>query len=132
MRSLLVLTAFVFPLLGTATLGQVTTGAPEATGEAQPGGLIELQISCMIREHPSEAITYVGGVLPDGTRWRKLRTGVIADLIAGTHSFFTFVNDVRAFVEIKESGGTVHIATKPDHVIANNLTELPDCPDIEE
>jgi len=94
--------------------------------------LVGARISCVnkpIREDPDQPIHSVGGLLPDGTRWRLTLAEAIRLLKRG-HSFYVEepAGD-RVAVEIARSRwDNEYLKTVADYEEPNNLLALPECP----
>jgi len=92
---------------------------------------MDLQISCInktYRQDPHDRIHSVGGEYSTGGRWKKSQSTVISEIEAGTNTFFTRVNGVRAKVIVATHNGHKYIKTENDGLHPNNLLSLPECP----
>lgn len=91
-----------------------------------------VQIKCINKSNrPSahERIISIGGVNPDGQRWKLPQPQAIADTEAGRYSFFVSVNGVSVDVIVsKSAAGHKYLKTKNDGEQPNNLLSLPECP----
>lgn len=93
---------------------------------------MEVQISCINKDDrydPHEAITHVGGVNADGTRWRLTLAEAIQYIEDGTYKFYVNVNNdpVRVIVAISRNGNK-YLKTVADGDEPNNLLALMECP----
>lgn len=81
------------------------------------------------RYNPHERIASVGGVNPNGTRWKLSLTEAIAGVEAGKYDFFVQVNGraVEVIVAISQAGNK-YLKTEADGEQPNNLLSLPECP----
>ncbi len=90
-----------------------------------------VQISCINksdRMNPWERILRVGGVNPDGQRWRLSLTDAIDGIKAGKWTFFVSVGGHRVDVVIAKSRfGNEYLKTVPDVDSPDNLLSLPEC-----
>ena len=91
-----------------------------------------VKISCIHkddRNNPYEAITHVGGIRPNGTRWKITQQEAIRYIENGTYDFYVDVNNdsVRVIVAISARGNK-YIKTVADGDYPNNLLALDECP----
>jgi hypothetical protein len=93
---------------------------------------MSVQISCINksdRYNAHERILSIGGVRPDGVRWKRSQIQAIQDIEAGTYSYFVSVNGSAVSVKVAvSSGGNKYIKTESDGEQPNNLLSLPECP----
>ena len=91
----------------------------------------EVQVSCINkREHqdPHERITHIGGLNPDGTRWKLAETHAIQGIETGQWTFIVNVQGVRVRVIVAMHAGRKYLKTENDGYEPNNLLSLPECP----
>lgn len=93
----------------------------------------DVQIHCVNksdRYNPHERITNVGGVNPDGSRWKLTETEAINGILAGKWRFYV-ERPVghRVYVIVATSPyGHKYLKTEADGEHPNNLLALPECP----
>lgn len=92
----------------------------------------EVQISCINktnRQSAHERISHVGGMNPDGTRWKLPLDQAIAGIKADKWRFFVSVGGRKVYVVIARSAqGHEYLKTEADGEQPNNLLSLPECP----
>jgi Protein of unknown function (DUF3892) len=90
------------------------------------------QINCINksdRYNPHERITHIGGVGPDGRRWRLAQQEAIAGIEAGKWRFWVSVDGKSVWVIVSTSAaGNKYLKTENDGEQPNNLLSLPECP----
>jgi hypothetical protein len=81
------------------------------------------------RNNPYERIISVGGINPDGGRWKQSQHQTIADIDNGEWEYFVGEgrNRVRVITAISPYDNK-YIKTESDGKEPNNLLSLPECP----
>jgi len=91
-----------------------------------------VQIQCINktpRMDPHERIASVGGVNPDGGRWKLTLAEAIAGIEQGKWQFYVSVQGNSVWVVIaKSAAGHKYLKTQNDGDQPNNLLSLPECP----
>jgi hypothetical protein len=88
-----------------------------------------LCISKNVRYNPNDRITHVGGVDPDGKRWKLAQLEAIQGIEAGKWRFYVNVKGNRVWVVIAVSRfESQYLKTENDGDEPNNLLNLPECP----
>jgi hypothetical protein len=93
--------------------------------------MIRAQIRCIRkweRNNPHERITHVGGVNPNGQRWKLAQEEAIAGIENRTYQFFVNVNFREVDVIVATHQGRKYLKTVADGYAPNNLLNLPECP----
>ncbi|WP_256775431.1 MULTISPECIES: DUF3892 domain-containing protein [unclassified Stenotrophomonas] len=90
------------------------------------------QVSCINKDDRQDKynrITHIGGLNPDGTRWKWPLDRAIKEIESGEYSFFTRVNGhERDIVVVKMSNGRKYLRTTADQDTPDNLLSLAECP----
>lgn len=93
---------------------------------------IRAQIRCINKQpriNPHERISAVGGVNPDGNRWKLTLNQAIAGIESGQYSFYVQVGREYSDVYVAVSGsGHKYLKTRADNTTVDNLLSLPECP----
>ena len=92
----------------------------------------DVRIQCINkteRYNPHERIRAIGGVNPDGTRWKLTEDQAILGIKQDRWSFYVQSGSYRVNVIIAISQfGTEYLRTVADGVQPDNLLVLPECP----
>lgn len=91
-----------------------------------------VQIQCINksdRYNPHERINYVGGVNPDGSRWKLTQIAAIEGIETDKWRFWVSVQGKSVWVIVAKSQyGHKYLKTQNDGEQPNNLLSLPECP----
>lgn len=94
--------------------------------------MADIQIQCINktdRTSPHERIHSIGGLNPDGSRWKLSEDKAIEGIKDGTWRFWTSGGGKSVWVVIaKTAQGHEYLKTEPDGVQPDNLLALPECP----
>ena len=81
------------------------------------------------RNDPWDRIQNVGGINPNGTRWKQSQQQTIQEIESGSWGFYVMQNGRRVDVIVAVSRfGNKYIKTTADGEQPNNLLSLPECP----
>ena len=92
---------------------------------------IRAEIKCINktdRTDPHERIHSVGGVNPDGKRWKLSEADAIGGIENGTYEFWTQGGGKTVDVIVATHNGHKYLKTRNDGVHPNNLLVLSECP----
>lgn len=93
---------------------------------------ITAQIRCINKSdrfNPHERILSVGGVNPDGNRWKLSQQQAVEGVDNGKYAFFVMQNGKAVNVIVAKSAyGNKYLKTEADGDQPNNLLSLPECP----
>jgi len=92
----------------------------------------EVRVQCInktARLNPHDRIRAIGGINPDGTRWKLTLDQAILGIKQNRWSFYVHVGGYRVNVVIAVSPyGNEYLKTAADDVQPDNLLSLPECP----
>ncbi|MCW0370901.1 DUF3892 domain-containing protein [Xanthomonas sacchari] len=80
------------------------------------------------RQDKYNRITHVGGVNPDGARWKLTLDEAINGIESGKWSFYTHVGGHERQVIVASRNGRKYLRTEADSDTPDNLLSLPECP----
>jgi hypothetical protein len=80
-------------------------------------------------QRPHERILYVGGVNPDGSRWRQSQQKTIAEIESGSWAYFCQVTWRRDRVIVATYLGAKYLKCVDDPLQPETLLWLPECPE---
>jgi Protein of unknown function (DUF3892) len=90
-----------------------------------------VRIQCINKSNrldPHERIQNVGGINPDGTRWRLAEDEAISGIESGRWRFWVSANGQSVWVVVATRLGRKYLKTEADGEHPNNLLSLPECP----
>jgi hypothetical protein len=80
------------------------------------------------RLNPHERIRNVGGVNPDGGRWKQSQQQTIQEIESGEWEFYVSQAGRTVNVIVATHSGNKYIKTEADGIHPDNLLALPECP----
>ena len=92
---------------------------------------INVEIKCINKTNrmdPHERIQNVGGVNPEGGRWKLSVGDAIAGIEAGKWNFYVSASGKMVWVVVASNNGRKYLKTEADGIHPNNLLALPECP----
>lgn len=93
---------------------------------------VDIKIACINktdRQSPHERIQNIGGINPDGTRWKLTEAAAIAGIEQEKWRFYTSVGGKSVWVVIARGpSGHKYLKTESDGYVPDNLLSLPECP----
>jgi hypothetical protein len=91
--------------------------------------LVQVQCVKCDKAIAHQCVRYVGGVNPDGTRWRLSEDAAIAGMKEGKWRFWTAGQRKSVWiVTAKSASGREYLKAEPDWVQPATLLALPECP----
>lgn len=94
---------------------------------------MSVEISCINktpRFDPWDRIQFIGGINPNGSRWKLSQPEAIAGIENGTWDFYvgsTILGRVPVIIATSRFGNR-YLKTQSDGEHPNNLLSLPECP----
>jgi hypothetical protein len=94
---------------------------------------ITAQVRCINkrdRDNPWERITHIGGINPDGGRWKLTQPEAIQGIESRKYAFYVERprgDRVKVIVAVSQYGNK-YLKTEADGDEPNNLLSLPECP----
>ena len=92
---------------------------------------MRVEIKCINktdRMNPHERIQFVGGVNPNGTRWKLALSAAVAGVLDGTYDFRTQGGGRSVDVVVAYHNGNPYLKTVVDGIQSDNLLALGECP----
>jgi hypothetical protein len=89
------------------------------------------RVSCINkrnRQSAHERIENIGGLAPDGSRWKVDEATAISGIETGKWAFYVSVDNHSVWVVIATHNGRKYLKTQPDGYSPDNLLSLPECP----
>lgn len=93
--------------------------------------MVRARIHCIVktdRQNPHERIQYIGGINPDGGRWKVTQPEAIQKMESGEWEFYVEEGGKTVDVVVATHNENKYIKTKPDGIQPDNLLALPTCP----
>ena len=90
-----------------------------------------IEVKCINKSNrfnPHERILNIGGLNPNGTRWKISQERAIQGIEQGKWHFYVRIGVVAIDVIIATHNGNKYIKTQNDGLTPNNLLSLPECP----
>ena len=88
------------------------------------------EIKCVnkVNKQNTSKIFSIGGLNPDGSRWRITESRAIEGIESGKWEFYVKNGKREIDVIVVESNTGKYLRTKADNIEENNLLNLPECP----
>lgn len=89
------------------------------------------EVKCINKSNrlsPHERIENIGGLNPNGTRWRIPQSRAIQGIESGKWNFYVIRGGIPVDVIIALHNGIKYLKTRNDNIEPNNLLSLPECP----
>jgi hypothetical protein len=107
------------------------TKAKENVTRLEKEKAMAIQVQCINksdRYNPHERIKNIGGINPDGTRWKLTQQRAIEGIESGEWDSYVSVEGkvVRVIVAVSQYGNK-YLKTEADGEQPNNLLNLPEC-----
>jgi hypothetical protein len=113
----------------TVSLAGWDRRTPHETRSAAMAEYVQIQcVSKRPRQDPHQRISHVGGVNPNGTRWKLGEDEAIAGIRQDKWSFYVHTGGARVDVIIATHNGNPYLKTRADGLQPDNLLALPECP----
>ncbi|HKN31103.1 MAG TPA: DUF3892 domain-containing protein [Roseiarcus sp.] len=91
--------------------------------------LVQIQCVKCDEARTQPCVRFVGGINPDGTRWRLSEENAIAGMKEGKWRFWTAGERKSVWiVTAKSASGREYLKAEPDWVQPATLLTLPECP----
>lgn len=92
---------------------------------------IDVEVSCIEkrdRHNTHERIAAIGGVNPDGSRWKMLEDDAIAAIENRRYQFYVIKFGRKVYLIVASHYGRKYLKTEADDFAPNNLLSLVSCP----